>query len=82
MTCFHASFDVNMCQFAVLMLNFVMVVWGSEFLLCVFTVITQWSLLRGLSVTFQDRMGCNEGDAIVRLIVDFGVPDVLVSSIF
>ena len=43
-----------------------------------FTVIIQWSLHKGLSVTFQDRMGCKEGDAIVRSIADFEVPDVLV----
>ena len=41
------------------------VVWGSEFLLQICMVITEWSLLERLSVTFQDRMGCKEGDAIV-----------------
>ena len=29
-------------------------------------------------MTFQDRMGCKEGDVIVRSIADFEVPDVLV----
>ena len=29
-------------------------------------------------MTLQDRMGCKEDDAIVRLIADFEVPDVLV----
>ena len=45
-----------------------------------FTVIIQWPLLLGLSVTFQDRMGmgCKKEDAIVRSIADFEVPDVLV----
>ena len=43
-----------------------------------FTVIIQWSLLLDMSVTFQDRVGCKEGDAIVRSITDFEVPDVLV----
>ena len=42
-------------------------------------VIIQWSLHLGLSVTFQDRMGCKEGGAIVRSIADFEVLDVLVS---
>ena len=42
------------------------------------TVIIQWSLHLELSVTFQDRMGCKEGDAIVRSIADFEVPGVLV----
>ena len=69
------------------MLNFVSVVWGSEFLLRMFTVIIQWSLHKGLcdipayigwAVTFQHRMGCKEGDAIVRPNADFEVPDVLV----
>ena len=75
----HALFVVKGCQFALLMLNFVIVFWSSEFLLWMFTVITHWSLLKGLSVTFQGRMGCEEGDAIVRSISDFKVPDVLVS---
>ena len=43
-----------------------------------FTLSKQWSLHLGLSVTFPDRMGCKEGDAIVRSIVDFEVSDVLV----
>ena len=43
-----------------------------------FTVIIQWSLLKGLSVTFQDRMGCKEGDDNVKSIADFEVPDFLV----
>ena len=34
--------------------------------------------IKGLSVTFQDRMGCKEGEAIVRSIADFELPDVLV----
>ena len=42
------------------------------------TVIIQWSLHKGLSMTFQDRMGCKEGDAIVKPNADFEVPDVLV----
>ena len=29
-------------------------------------------------MTFQDRMGCKEGDATVRSVADFEVPDVLV----
>ena len=37
-----------------------------------FTVITQWSLVKGLSVTFQDRMGCKERSA------DLEVSDVLI----
>ena len=78
MISFHASFDVKKCQFAILMLNFVIVVWGSGFLLWTLTVITQWSLLKGLSVTFQDRMSCKEEDAIVRSVADFEVPDFLV----
>ena len=41
------------------------------------TVIILWSLHEGLSVTLQDRMGCKEGDATVRSIADFKVPDVL-----
>ena len=60
------------------MLNFVNVVWGSEFLLSMFAVIIQKSLHKGLSVTFQDKMGCKEGDANVRSIGDFEVLDVLV----
>ena len=36
------------------------------------------SLHKGLSVTFQDTMGCKEGDAIVRSIADFEVPNVFV----
>ena len=43
-----------------------------------FTVNTPWSLLKGLSVAFQDRFGSKEGDAIARSIADFEVPDVLV----
>ena len=42
------------------------------------TVIIQWALHLGLSVTFQDRMSCKEEDAIVRSVADFEVPDVLV----
>ena len=41
-------------------------------------VIIQRSLNLGLSVMFKDRMGCKEGDAIVRSFADFEVPDVLV----
>ena len=64
MTFFHASLDVKRCQFVLLMLNF--------------TVITQRSLLKGVSVTFQDKVGCKEGDVIVRSVADFEVPDVRV----
>ena len=60
------------------MLKFVIVVWGSEFLLWTFTSITQWSLLKGMVVAFQDRIGCEEGDVNMMSIVDFEVPDVLV----
>ena len=67
-------FDQKRCQFTLLMLNFVIVVWGSDFLLWTFTVIKQWSLLNELYVTFQDRMGCREGDAIVRSITDLRCP--------
>ena len=42
------------------------------------TVIVQWSIHLGLSLTLQDRMGCNEGDAIVSSIADFEVLGVLV----
>ena len=42
------------------------------------TGIIQWSLYEGLLVTFQNRMGCKEGNAIVRSVTDFEVPDVLV----
>ena len=42
------------------------------------TVITQWLLHLGLFVTFQDRMGCKEGEAIVRAFVDFEAPVVRV----
>ena len=38
MTLFHASFDVKSCQFALVMLNSVIVVLGSEFSLWTFTV--------------------------------------------
>ena len=76
MTSFHASFDVERCQFASMKLSFVIVVWGSEFLLRIFIVIIKWSLRKRLSVTFQDRMGCKEGDAMVRSIADFEVPDI------
>ena len=55
-TFFLASFDVKRCKFALLMLNFAIVVWGSDFLLWTVTVIKQLSLLEGLSMTFQDRM--------------------------
>ena len=78
MTFSHASLDLKRCQIALLMLNFVIAVWGSEFLLRMLAAITQWLLVKGLSRTFQDRKGCKEGDAIVRSIVDFEVPDVLV----
>ena len=44
-------------------------------------VITQWSLLKGLSVTVQERMGGKKGDAFVRSTADFEVHDVLVSFI-
>ena len=74
MTCFQASFDVKRCQFDLLMLNFMIVFRGSEFLFWTLIVIKQWSLLKGLSVTFQNRMDCKEG-AIVRFIADFEVPD-------
>ena len=47
-------------------------------MLWTFTVITQWLLLKGMSVIFQDGMGCKEGDAILRSIEDFEVPDILV----
>ena len=40
------------------------------------TVIIQWLLYLGLYVTLQDRVGCEEGDAIVRSIADFELPDV------
>ena len=53
-SCFHASFDVKWCYFALLMLNFVCVEWFLNFLLT-FRVITQWSLLKGFSATLQDR---------------------------
>ena len=43
-----------------------------------FTVITQLSLLKELSVTFQEGIGCKEWDATVRSITDFEVPDVFV----
>ena len=72
MTCFHASFDVKRCQFTLPMFSFMFVVWGSKFLLWTFTVITQWSLPKGLSVIFQDMMGCREGS-----FDDFEVPDLL-----
>ena len=49
-----------------------------EFLFWTFTVITQWSLFTGLSMTFQYRIGCKEGNAIVRSIADFEVLDLLV----
>ena len=41
-------------------------------------VSTQWSLLKGLSVPFHDRMGCKKRDAIVMSFADFEVPEVLV----
>ena len=41
-------------------------------------VIIQWSLHKRLCVTLQDRMGCKEGNANVRSIANFEVPDVLV----
>ena len=43
-----------------------------------FTVITQWSLLKGPSVTFQDRMDCKEGDVFGKSIADFEMPKFLV----
>ena len=70
------SFDVKMCQFALLILNFVIVVEGCEFLLQTLTIITQWLLLKGLSEIIQDRVGCKEGDDIVRIVIDFEVPNV------
>ena len=60
------------------MLNFIVVVWGSEFFLWAFTVFIQWSLLKVLSVTFKNRMGCKKWDAILRSTAHFEVPDVLV----
>ena len=39
-TFFHASFDIKRYHFALLMLNFVIVVCGSEFFPLMFTVIT------------------------------------------
>ena len=63
MTCFYVSFVVEICHFVLLMLNFVIVFWGSGILLGTLTVITQWSQLEGLRVTSKDRMGCKEGDA-------------------
>ena len=57
------------------------IVLGSEFWLWTFTVITQWSLLKGLSVTFLDRMGCKEGDAMVRSNADFEVVVVYLSLV-
>ena len=60
------------------MLNFVIVAWVPEFLLRMFMVIIQWSLNIELSVKFQHRMSCKEGNAIVRSIADFEVPDILV----
>ena len=69
---------MNSCQFALFMLKFVIVVWSSEFLICTLSVITQWSLIEGMSVTFKDRIGCKDGDPIVRSDVDFEVADVLV----
>ena len=56
------------------MLNFWIVVLGSEFSFWFFTVITQGSLLKGLSVSFQDKLGCKEGETIAQLIADFDVP--------
>ena len=75
-TFFNVLFDVKMCQFALLMLKFVIVVWGYEFSLRFLTVIILWSLHLGLSVIFQDRMGCKDGDAIVRSFDEFEVLDV------
>ena len=40
------------------------------------SVIIQWSLHKGLSVKFQDRMGYKQGDVIVKSIADFEVADV------
>ena len=77
-TYFHASFDVSMCHFALLMLRFVIAVRDSDFLLWIITVITQWSLLEGLSVTFQDMMDCKEGHVFERSTADVEVAHVLV----
>ena len=44
-------------------------------------VITQWSPLKELSVTFKNRMGCKEGAAIVESIDDFKVHVVLVCPV-
>ena len=41
-------------------------------------VITQLSLLKGLTVNFQDTMDCKEGDVTVRSVVDFEVRIALV----
>ena len=59
--CFYAWLDVIRSQFSLLMLNFVILVWGTNFSLWMFTVFTKWWLLKGLSVTFQVRTGYTEG---------------------
>ena len=41
------------------------VVGGSEFMLCTFTVIAQRLLLKGLSVKFRDGMGCKKEDVML-----------------
>ena len=61
-----ASFDVNRCQFALMMLGFTI------FALCANGYHTV------VAVTFQDRIGWKKLDAIVRSIADLEVPDVLV----
>ena len=76
-TCFHAPFHLKRYQFAFLMFKFVIVVWGFEFLLQTFTGITRWLLFEGLAVTFKDRMSSKGGDATVRSITDFDVPDII-----
>ena len=76
MTCFHASFVVEGNQIAISKSNFVIEVWGSEFILWTFTVIAYCLLLEGMSVTFQDRLSCKETDAIVRSFTDFEVSDI------
>ena len=40
-------------------------------------VITQWSLLNELSLTFQERTGCKEGEAYAKSISELEVPDVV-----
>ena len=73
-TCFLASFNIKRCEIVLLTFNFLIVLLSSEVLFWTFTFITKWWLLRGLSVTFQDRMVC-----IVRSNADFVEPVVVVS---